>query len=235
MRAASLQGGVFVLRMMAVFEKCERLRHIGHLDIQRAMQRALRRSGLPVSYSKGYNPHILVTFASALSTGASGKRELMDVTLDQDVAPEAFLQAMNRALPPDMQLQSARVLDDRHPALMSQVVAADYTIRIMEEGAAEKLTACIEGFLQQESIPALRKTKSGERECDIRPLIHSLAAEGDCLRTVVTLTERESCKPDMLVKAMCSFAGVEVPRVMVVRNGLLGQDAAGNLIPLETL
>ena len=58
--------------MMAVFEKSPRLRHIGHLDIQRAVQRALRRSGLPVSYSKGFNPHILLTFASALSTGYSG-------------------------------------------------------------------------------------------------------------------------------------------------------------------
>ena len=53
---------------MAVFEKGIRLRHIGHLDIQRAMMRALRRSGLPVAYSNGYNPHILLTFASALST-----------------------------------------------------------------------------------------------------------------------------------------------------------------------
>ena len=44
---------------MAVFEKGIRLRHIGHLDIQRAMMRALRRSGLPVAYSNGYNPHIL--------------------------------------------------------------------------------------------------------------------------------------------------------------------------------
>lgn len=221
--------------MMAVFEKSERLRHIGHLDIQRAMQRALRRSGLPVSYSKGFNPHILVTFASALSTGASGKRELMDVTLEEDVTPEGFLAAMNCALPPDMQLQSARVLDDRHPALMSQVAAADYTLRIMDEGAAARLAESIGGFLKQETIPALRRTKSGEKECDIRPLIHSLSAEGSALRTVVTLTERESCKPDMLLTAMCGFAGMEVPRVMVVRNGLLGLNADGRLAPLETL
>ena len=88
--------------MMAVFEKSERLRHIGHLDIQRAMQRALRRSGLPVSYSKGFNPHILLTFASALSTGAIGEKEIMDVSLNEDVTAEAFLAAMNEALPPDM-------------------------------------------------------------------------------------------------------------------------------------
>ena len=221
--------------MMAVFEKCERLRHIGHLDIQRAMQRALRRSGLPVSYSKGYNPHILVTFASALSTGASGRRELMDVTLEEPVTPEAFLEAMNRALPPDMQLQSARVLEDRHPALMAMVAAADYTIRVMDEAAAEAFRAGLPGFLRQETIMALRKTKSGEKVCDIRPLLHELTMEGDSLHAVMTLTEQESCKPDMLVKALSAHCGVEVPRVMVVRNALLGRNEMGALVPLETL
>ncbi len=51
------------MRAIAVFEKGERLRHIGHLDLMRAMQRALRRSGLPVAYSKGFSPHVIVSFA----------------------------------------------------------------------------------------------------------------------------------------------------------------------------
>lgn len=221
--------------MMAVFEKSERLRHIGHLDIQRAMQRALRRSGLPVSYSKGYNPHILVAFASALSTGASGRRELMDVTLEEAVEPETFLSVMNRALPPDMQLLSARVLEDRHPALMAMVAAADYTLRIMEEGAARQLMDALSGFLAQESIVTVRRTKSGEKECDMKPLLYTITGEGNCLRAVMALTERESCKPDMLMSALCAYAGMDMPRVMVTREGLLGRDAAGELVPLEIL
>lgn len=221
--------------MMAVFEKCERLRHIGHLDIQRAVQRALRRSGLPVSYSKGFNPHILVTFASALSTGAAGHKEIMDVTLDEAVTPEAFLTAMNAAMPPDMQLQYARVLEDKHPALMAMVAAADYDIRILDAEAAEKMVAALPAYMAQETIMAQRKTKSGIKECDAKPLIHALTGEGDTLHALLTLTERESCKTDMIVTTLAAFAGVEVPRVMVVRNQLLGMDAGGQLAALETL
>ena len=221
--------------MMAVFGKGERLRHIGHLDIQRAMQRALRRSGMPVSYSQGFNPHILVTFASALSTGAAGRRELMDVTLDKEVAPEEFVSAMNAALPPDMQLVSARAMDAKHPALMSMLKAADYTIRLLDEEAARKCLAAIPAFLEQESIMAMRKTKRGLNECDIRPLIHELREEDGAIRAVLTLTEASACKPDMLITALCSFAGCEVPRAMVVRNGLMGEDAEGMLLPLEAL
>jgi len=221
--------------MMAVFEKSERLRHIGHLDIMRSTQRALRRSGLPVSYSKGFNPHILITFASALSTGAVGKNEMMDVTLDSDVTPETFLAAMNAAMPPDMQLKSAKVLDDKHPALMAMVQAAEYDLKLLDAQIAAKCVAAIPAFLEQESIMAMRKTKSGIKECDIRPLLFGLNGEGEHIHATMTLTEHMSCKPDMLVKALCDFAGCEVPRVLVTRNRLLGHNEAGELTPLELL
>ena len=221
--------------MMAVFEKGERLRHIGHLDIQRAMQRALRRSGLPVAYSNGFNPHILLTFASALSTGAAGTNELMETTLTEDVTPEAFLRAMNDALPPDMQLRSCRPLEDRHPALMAMVTAAEYDIRMLNGDIAPKLAAALPQLLAQQHVMAIRKTKSGEKEVDCRPQILSVTAEGDVLHATLVLTERESCKPDMLLKALASLAGTEVPRVMVVRRRLLGQAPDGTRVPLEEL
>lgn len=221
--------------MMAVFEKGERLRHIGHLDIQRAVMRALRRSGLPVSYSKGFNPHILLTFASALSTGAAGRKEIMEVQLEREVSPAEFVSAMNGAMPPDMQLSSARVLDDKHVALMAQVQAADYTITILEEDAAQKFVAALPAFLAQGQILTMRKTKSGMKETDIRPLLLELTGEGNALHATMTLTERLACKPGMLLEALSAFTGVDVPRAMVVRNGLFGADESGALAPLEML
>ena len=223
------------MRMLAVFEKGERLRHIGHLDIMRAMQRALRRSGLPVAYSNGFNPHILLTFASALSTGASGARELMETTLTADVAPEAFLAAMNRALPPEMQLLEARPLPERHPALMAMVQAADYTLRIPDGTARAALTEAIPACLAQGEIIAERKTKSGVKPCDIRPGILRLEGTEEGLHAVLTLTESMNVKPGMLLEALSRTAGIEPPRIFVRRSALLGADAEGRLVPLETL
>lgn len=222
--------------MMAVFEKCERLRHIGHLDIMRAMQRALRRSGLPVAYSNGFNPHIQLAFASALSVGAVGKNEIMDVILKEDIAPEDFLTIMNRALPPDMQLKSARVLEDRAPSLMSSVQAAEYVISMPDDdNTAAKLIAAIDAFMAQEDIQAERKTKSGVKTVNIRPLIYTLSGEGTELHARLALTEGASCKVDMLVGALSAFAGVEAPRTMTTRQHLLGRDAQGELCLLEQL
>ena len=222
------------MRMLAVFEKGSRIRHIGHLDLMRAMQRALRRSGLPIAYSKGFNPHVLVTFASALSAGASGLRELMDVTLEQAVEPETFLQRMNQALPPELQISEAKPLDDHHPALMASVRAAGYRLQIMED-AWQKLQGAEAGFLTQETIPAVRKTKSGLKECDIKPLIHSLRIQGDTIEACLALSESDTCKPDMLMSALCTWVQIPVPRWLTVRTQLFGVDQQGNLAPLEEL
>ena len=224
------------MRMLAVFEKGERIRHIGHLDIQRSVQRGLRRSGLPVAYSNGFNPHILITFASALSTGACGLREIMDVTMAEEVTAEEFLERMNKAMPPEMRLSEARALDQKHPALMASLRAAKYDLLIRDPEQAEKLAAAIPGMMAKETVMAMRKTKTALKECDIKPLIYDLKAEGQHILATLTLTEREACKPGMLTEALTREAGIEGEvRMLVTRTALLGADEAGNLVPLETL
>ena len=224
------------MRILAVFEKGERIRHIGHLDIQRSVQRGLRRSGLPVAYSQGFNPHILITFASALSTGACGRREIMDVTMAEEVSAEEFLARMNKAMPPEMQLSEARAVDSKHPSLMGLVRAADYDLTIRDAAIGARLVEAIPAMMAKETIPALRKTKTKLTEVDIKPLILSIRGEGNHIFTTLVLTERESCKPQMLLEALKQAAGIEDEvRMLVTRQRLLGEDADGVLAPLETL
>ena len=224
------------MRMLAVFQKSERIRHIGHLDIQRSVQRGLRRSGLPVAYSQGFNPHILVTFASALSTGACGTREIMDVTMAEEVSAEVFLDRMNRAMPPEMKLSEARALDQKHPALMASLRAAKYDLFIREADVAEKLIYAIPVMLSKDVIPAMRKTKTALKECDIKPLIYDLSGINQHILATVVLTEKEACKPGMLMEALAREADIhEEVRMLVTRTGLLGKDQNDHLVPLEKL
>ena len=217
------------MKMLVVFEKFPRIRHIGHLDLMRAMQRALRRSGLPVKFSQGFNPHLLLTFAAPLSVGMAGKREIMEVPLAADVAEEDFLKKLNAALPPELPCLSARIVDDKHPASMASLYAAKYEILIDNNGAA--ICNAIPAFLAQESIMALRKTKSGEKMVDIRPMIFDIEAQGDNkLCCTLALSEAATCKPDLLMEALCSHAGLESrPRTTITRLQMFGKD----LVPLE--
>ena len=88
----------------------------------------------------------------------------------------------------------------------------------------------------RETIPAMRKTKTALKECDIKPLIYDLKGEGNHLYATLVLTEREACKPGMLTEAMCREAGItDEVRVLICREALLGENEQGMLVPLEIL
>ena len=212
------------MKMIVVFEKTPRLRMIGHLDLMRAMQRALRRSDLPLRYSQGFNPHILLSFAAPLSLGMAGKREVMEVPLERDVAPEEFMARLSAALPPDLPLVSCVPVDDRH--------AASYAAKL--ETVPAGLAEAVHGFLAQAEIPAVRKTKTGLKPCDIRPMIYTLSLSGDTLYMTLALSEKATCKPDLLLDSLFTFAGVNRPRMLITRTQLLGL-ACEVLCPLESL
>ena len=222
------------MRAMIRFGKQPRLRFISHLDLQRFFQRALNRTGLPIAWTQGFNPHPILSFGSALALGWTSEYEILDVKLSAPMGRKRTEEAMRAALPVDLPVLEVRMVDDRHPAPMAMVRASDYEIALSGETAAATLDAA-EEFMRRESVMAMRKTKSGEREVDIRPMALSLKREGDVLSARLMLTEKETLKPDLLVRALAEIAGAEVPEMRIHRKCLLGEDESGALKPLMEL
>jgi len=222
--------------MLLQFQKGHLVRHLGLLDLQRTMQRALRRSGLPVAYSKGFNPHIVMSFASALSSGIPGDAELLDVSLCADATEEECLNAMNRVLPPALHASRVRLVDDRFPKVSASLRTARYAITLRGAGV-QAIVADIPAFLAEDEIMAVRKTKKNETLVNIRPMIHELTAEYDNsseiarLTARVSFTEQATLKPELLLSALCTHAGVDVPYCEIRRTYLLGEDN-GQCVPL---
>ena len=222
------------MRAMIRFGKQPRLRFISHLDLQRFFQRALNRTGLPIAWTQGFNPHPILSFGSALALGWTSEYEILDVKLSAPMGRKRTEDAMRGALPVDLPVLEVRMVDDRHPAPMAMVRASDYEITLSGETAAATLDAA-EEFLRRESVMAVRKTKSGEREVDIRPMALLLEREGDVLSARLMLTEKDTLKPDLLVRALAEIAGAEVPEMRIHRRCLLGEDESGALKPLMEL
>ena len=222
------------MRAMIRFGKQPRLRFISHLDLQRFFQRALNRTGLPIAWTQGFNPHPILSFGSALALGWTSEYEILDVKLSAPMGRKRTEDAMRAALPVDLPVLEVRMVDDRHPAPMAMVRASDYEITLSGETAAATLDAA-EEFLRRESVMAMRKTKSGEREVDLRPMALLLEREGDVLSARLMLTEKDTLKPDLLVRALAEIAGAEVPEMRIHRRCLLGEDESGALKPLMEL
>ena len=222
------------MRMLVRFGKNPRLRFISHLDLQRFLHMALNRTGLPIQYSQGFNPHPLMAFGSALALGWTSEYEVLDVRLSAPMGRKRCEDAMRGALPEDLPVLEVRLVEDRWPSAMAQVVASDYHVAL-PDGSAAVVQAAIPAFLAEEVVMAMKKTKSGEKEINIRPLVLDLVPAEGGFDARLMLTEREALKADLLARVLAERAGVELADVRVHRRALLGRDAAGGLRPLMEL
>ena len=222
------------MRAMIRFGKQPRLRFISHLDLQRFFQRALNRTGLPIAFTQGFTPHPVLSFGSALALGWTSEYEIIDFKLAVPMGKKRTEDALRGALPADLPVLEVRLVDDRHPAPMSMVRASDYTIT-GEGEAFERVLAAVPEFLARDTVMAVRKTKSGEKEIDIRPMAFSLTVEDSALYARLKLSDLETLKPDLLVRALAEIAGTEAPEVRIHRRTLLGEDESGELKPLMEL
>lgn len=209
------------MKMVASFQKLGPHRFIGHLDLQRAMQRALRRADIPVVYSQGFNPHLLLSFAAPLSVGIEGEHEVMELPLQNNITETEFVEKMNAVLPQGMKVVAAKLVTDDTAPAMARLAAAVY--HISAENGFQTLEAALPGFMNQSTIPYLKKTKSGERMDDFRPLVYNLTLKDGVLQAVLAITQQGTAKPDQLMGLLCAHAGMAVPRLSIKRARLLDE------------
>jgi len=222
------------MRALIRFGKQPRLRFISHLDLQRFFQRAVNRTGLPIAYSQGFNPHPVMSFGSALALGWTSEYEVIDIKLSAPMGRKRTEEAVRLALPDDLPVLEVRMIDDKHPAPMALVRMSDYSVHLEGEGA-NQVIATIPEFLGRESVTAVKKTKSGEKEINARPMVLELKPTSDGFETRLMLTERESIKPELLIGLLAQMAGVEPCEARVHRTMLLGDGPDGQPAPLMTL
>ncbi|MBK8166644.1 MAG: DUF2344 domain-containing protein [bacterium] len=147
---------------------------LGHLDFQRQLHLALRRSRLPVAHSKGYHPHPMLKFGPPLPVGVSGERECLDIAFDHQVP--GWTERLNRELPPGLRLGRAVVVGAQTPPSIDQAVSRfDYRVRLpgVDEGGptAETAAAEVDAFLTGANRLVVRKRPKGDLEIDARALV----------------------------------------------------------------
>lgn len=167
------------MRIFATYRKGESLAFISHLDIQRTLQRAFRRAGLPLRYSEGFNPHPQLSFAAAVPTGETSECEWFEVRLAEPVGPEEFLRRANAALPAGLSVGTAFEAPVQAGTLSAMVRAAAYRVCLTAEGglSAGAVAEALETLLAGE-IFVNKRTKGGSRPVDIRPQIMQASVEG---------------------------------------------------------
>ncbi|GAH46785.1 unnamed protein product [marine sediment metagenome] len=202
------------MRARITFSKLEGMRFTGHLDLYKTWERTIRRAGLPLSYTQGFNPRPRINLAAALPLGFTGGNEIMDIWFEEEIQVDEINNRINNSLPPGLSLQNVEEIDPKEPSLQSQLVASDFIVKIA--GPITDLDIRIEDLLNRTEIWRERRGKT----YNLRPLIielSSLPTEDNQQRIQMRLSTREGAtgRPDEVTSEL-GFSP-EVIRVHWVR------------------
>jgi radical SAM-linked protein len=115
-------------RLRVTFAKGPQLKYISHLDLTLTWERALRRAGVPLAYSQGFNPQARLQLASALPLGYTGTAEVMDVILDEPMPPAEFSARVHPVLPAGLTISAVEEVEIKSPSLQSVLRRAEYRV-----------------------------------------------------------------------------------------------------------
>ncbi|HWI65269.1 MAG TPA: TIGR03936 family radical SAM-associated protein [Symbiobacteriaceae bacterium] len=219
------------MKLRVRFAKQDRARFFSHLDVQRTLERTLRRAALPIAYSQGFNPHPRMSFASALATGTSSEGEFIDVETSEPVPPAEFVERANRCLPPGVRMVEAREVPPKGDSLFSLVDTAEYRLTLRAP-SVDVVNEAVAAFMGRESVEVEKEGKRGARVVNIREQVYTLEVEGGSpdsdsvsVRAVLQSGAQGSLKPETLweglVQVCPGFAAVEFQgthRLMIYRR-----------------
>lgn len=200
------------MKVRIKFSKEGCLKFIGHLDTMRYFQKALRRAKLPVAYSEGFSPHIIMSFAAPLGVGITSSGEYFDVQFTQEMSTGEICRRLNETMAEGVQVICARKVEDTKATnAMSLVEAADYRISFRpgkEPGNGWK--DLVPAFYAKKEIIVSKKTKRSEKELDIRPNIYAMEVQGDQVFLRLASASRNYTKPELVMDTFFQTYAIEV-------------------------
>ena len=229
------------MKVRVKFSKEGAVKFIGHLDVMRYFQKAIRRAGIDVAYSEGFSPHMIMSFAAPLGVGVTSTGEYFDMELRSVSSSRQLTERFNAVMAEGIRVLSVREIPEgKAHAAMSLVAGADYLVSFRPgKGLAEGWEDRVEEFLAQPEIVILRKTKRSEKETDIRPWIYRMEAREDSIFLQLAAGSVHNLKPELVLEAFSGFLGQELAPFALMIHRLETYADVGSeerrLVPLEDL
>ncbi|MGB3312041.1 MAG: TIGR03960 family B12-binding radical SAM protein [Nodosilinea sp.] len=166
-----------VQRLRVTLGKLGSMALLGHLDLVRLFDRALRRAGLPIAFTGGFHPGPRLSPANALPLGATSSGEVVDFELTRAIAPADFLQQLAAQLPPEIPLYDIAEVPLSEPSATKRLDQAEYYLRLTpEHDGPAPWPQWIEAVMGLEEFLWEKKTKSGKTQVvNLRERLHELA------------------------------------------------------------
>ncbi len=231
------------------FTRGDEVKFISHLDLMKVFERAIRRSGLPIAYSQGYNPHPGMVFGLPLSVGTTSCGEYADFELSREIDADEFMDTLNKCLPCGINITDAAEKNVKSN-IMASIAQADYSIDIFlhetlsQQEAEEKLKS----MMSLEQIIVMKTGKAGSKEVDVKPLIVNVRLEKiemvpagyEAFETAFTLKctfkagSASNLRPELFVAALSKYGVFAVEASRFHRDTLYVEKNGVMIDPMDT-
>lgn len=200
------------MKIRVKFAKTGAIRFIGHLDVMRYFQKAVRRAEIDVAYSGGFSPHQIMSFAAPLGVGLTSCGEYMDLEVNSCTTSKDMMDRLNAVMVDGMEIRKVTMLEDHAKNAMASVAAAAYRVSFREgyEPETDWVSQIID-FYEQPCITVKKKTKKSELELNLKPSIYSLTVSQDKdIFMLVDASSSGNIKPGLVMEAFMSSIGQEL-------------------------
>lgn len=222
------------------------MKFIGHLDMMRYFQKAMRRAEIDIKYSEGFSPHQIMSFAAPLGVGLTSDSEYFDIEVNSTMTSAEAVVALNAVMVDGVEVVSYVQLPDNAKTAMSLVEAADYALSYKEGyespyPAAEWQKLVEKEFLEQPSFSIVKKTKKSEREVDLKPLVYDFRVEEKEKSPVfflkVSTGSTNNIKPELVVSSIYERLGLAYQEnaIQIHRMEVYARGEKGDFVPLDAL
>ncbi len=228
-----------VQKLRIRYAKRGRLRFSSTRDFQRALERAVRRAGVPMAFSAGFHPHPKISYANAAPTGTASEAEYVEISVTERLDPESVRAALDDALPDGLDV--LEVVEAQPGALADRLQGSHWLLEFpgLDVPTLQGYAAT---FLAQERIEVTRTFKTGPRTFDAREAVLALVAvsserEGCAILDLVVRHTTPAVRPDDVLTALTTvteLAPPQSPLVTRLAQGLLDLDTARVADPLAT-
>jgi len=162
-------------RLRIKFSRSAEIEFISHLDMVRLWERALRRAGIPLTYSQGFSPHPQISIAVPISIGMTSEAELMDITCDRTLTPHWIIDTLKQQLPKGIEIINVSQIAPSVPSLQSQVRFTEYQVELITNKTREEVELSVANLLSLTNLPWQHKRDTGVKTYDLRPLIAQIS------------------------------------------------------------
>lgn len=235
-----MKEGYALNRLRAKFSRGETVKYISHLDTLRTFERTIRRAGIPIAHSQGFNPRPQMSFGLPLSVGVTSDSEFVDLEMDEKIRPQEFIDRMNNSMPEGFRIIEADYIDSKG-SLMSSISGASYKVWVEAEVeiSKEELQKRIKAFLEKEFITVEKESKGHIKLVDIRPDIFAFEVVAHnpnevCFFMTLSAGSNSNLKPELVIKAFKIENKFELCVSKIHRTALYGKECT-ELIKGEAL